>query len=246
MKRVSHRVKTPRAIAAEWDAIAATRERQIADGFDHSATEVLAPAILKLLPRVDRLVDVGCGTGWLTVLAARKAGRVVGVDASLRSIELAMRSHSRKNVAYIHAEFGQFVRANHGAFGAAFANMTLSTVAGLLRLLRAVHSALAPGGVFVFTVPHPCFWPTYWGYSNASWFEYGMEAAIEASFKIGAEKTSYVTTHFHRPLQTYIEALRQTSFTLDSLRELHGRDFEYPRFLVARCVRERIARLTSR
>ena len=237
MKRVSMTEVTPDAVAAEWDAIASVRDRQISLGADHSATDVLAPAILRMLPKVETAVDIGCGTGWLSRLALRRAPRVIGVDVSARSIELAKRQRPSAKLLFVHAEFTAFADTHVGLFDAAFSNMTLSTVGRLTRATRAVKQTLRPEGTFVFTIPHPCFWPSYWRYEDAEWFSYDEEIAIEAKFKIGSERTEFVTTHIHRPLQRYVDALRKQDFALVEMRELYGKGFGFPRFIAIRCVR---------
>lgn len=109
--------------------------------------------------------------------------------------------------------------------------MTLGTVSNLPRILAAIHRCLQPNGILVFTIAHPCFWPTYWGYAEAPWFEYDAEIAIAAPFRIAAEGTALVTTHVHRPLQQYLSALRTSGFELERFRELIGRGFALPRFV---------------
>jgi SAM-dependent methyltransferase len=113
--------------------------------------------------------------------------------------------------------------------------MTLGTAPDLLKLLSAVGACLKPGGVFIFTIPHPFFWPTYWGYAEAPWFDYTREMAIAAPFRIGAEGTEFTTTHVHRPLAAYFEQLRRAGFELEKLEELIGRGFRLPRFIAMRC-----------
>lgn len=246
MRRVAITDMTPAAVAAEWDAIAPVRHRQISQGADHSATAVLAPSVLSLLPRVQSAIDIGCGTGWLSRLALRRAARVVGVDVSARSIELANGGRPNLKLSFVHAEFTAFAKTHEGKFDAAISNMTLSTVPNLSRLVRSIKQTLRRGGTFVFTIPHPCFWPTYWQYSDAEWFSYDEEIAIESNFKIGNERTEYSTTHVHRPLRRYTEVLRQHDFAIADIRELYGKGFDLPRFVAVRCVRGKASRLTRR
>jgi 2-polyprenyl-3-methyl-5-hydroxy-6-metoxy-1,4-benzoquinol methylase len=95
------RSKSLSRIAREWDAIATLRDDQISSGKDHSANFVLAPAILQMLPSASSLVDIGCGTGWLTAVAQRDAKVTVGVDPSHDSISLARIRHPGREVDYV-------------------------------------------------------------------------------------------------------------------------------------------------
>jgi hypothetical protein len=116
----------------------------------------------------------------------------------------------------------------------AVANTTLGTVANLPGVLTAINRCLQPSGVFVLTIPHPCFWPTYWGYAEAPWFKYDAEIAIAAPFRIASEGTALVTTHVHRPLRQYLTMLKAGGFELERFRELTGRGFTPPRFIAMR------------
>src|SRR5436309_1625403 len=118
---------SPAQIAAEWDRAAVTRERQISTGKDHSAISVLGPAVLKALTdcEMSHVLDVGCGTGWLTALVALRAGTVVGIDPSCVSLEIAAERHTAPNIRYQKTTIESFSQQAPVAFTAAIANMTL-------------------------------------------------------------------------------------------------------------------------
>jgi ubiquinone/menaquinone biosynthesis C-methylase UbiE len=234
MKPVSLRSRTTTSVAAEWDKLAPLRVRQIESGADHSAREVLGPAVITLLGRRASVLDVGCGTGWLAGLVSDHVDQVTGVDASRTSIRLACRTVRKRNVNFLNTPIEKFANSHPSPFSAAVANMTLSTVTNLPRVLSAIHRCLQSNGVFVFTIPHPCFWPTYWGYAEAPWFKYDTEIAIAAPFRIASEGTAIVTTHVHRPLQQYLTMLKTAGFELERFRELIGRGFAPPRFIAMR------------
>jgi hypothetical protein len=113
--------------------------------------------------------------------------------------------------------------------------MTLGTVGKLSLVLNRINQCLREGGIFIFTIPHPCFWPIYWGYAEAPWFNYNKEIAIKAPFRIASEGTSLESTHVHRPLCQYVDSLRKAGFDLDLIEELVGKGFVPPRFIAMRC-----------
>lgn len=78
-------------IASEWDANAATRHDQIKSGIDISYSKVLIPAIFDVLGNHQgkQCIDIGCGSGTLAAMLAKKASFVVGVDLSRKMIEIA-------------------------------------------------------------------------------------------------------------------------------------------------------------
>lgn len=227
------RTKSLSLISREWDAIAALRERQIASGKDHSANCVLAPAILGELSEIDHLVDIGCGTGWLTSRAAPCAKTVVGLDPSRESIAIAKAKHAGDSITY-HAESVEEY-AHHRAclkFDAAISNMAASSTPSLKDFFSASRQILKKGGVLIATIPHPCFWPLYWGYASHPKFHYERSFAVEGDFKIRKQETHMLTTHFHHPLELYLSVLANNGLRVELLRELYGKGFNFPRFMV--------------
>jgi len=235
-------------LAAEWDAIAEIRHRQITSGVDVSYNQVLTPAILSLCRNRDleRVLDVGCGSGVLTRSLAQLGRRVVGVDLSATSIELARAwCRDQDNVTLVHSTIEEYARSTRGDCASlVVANMTLMDCADLPGTLRAIADLSAPGSYCVGTITHPCFWPIYWGYAREAWFEYDREIAIRTRFAIQHEESELETTHFHRPVTKYLRAFSDAGFRIDVLDELgaserpmlpwHG---TYPKFLGFRLVR---------
>ena len=239
--------KTPADIGKEWDQIASTRQRQQANREDLSFTHVLAPAIFELLEgcNLDKVIDLGCGTGELTGQIATKASTVVGVDISSASIEIARTTCSGlTNVSLHHDTVEAFARKWSGPrFTTAVANMTLMDSLKLVPFVEATASLLDRQGSFVATITHPWFWPLYWGYHDADWFDYHQEVVLEGQFKTSSEVTRHITTHVHRPLSSYIEALSQAGLLVDRIDEPFPSEgvqdqfpepWRFPRFLALR------------
>ncbi|MGA6180922.1 class I SAM-dependent methyltransferase [Stenotrophomonas sp. NPDC077421] len=226
-------------VTQEWDAIARIREEQISSGKDHSANFVLGPAILSELPKIHNLVDIGCGTGWLTSQAAGRATATVGVDPSGESIAIARERHSKSSVSYFAESVEQMAkRRKRPSFDAAISNMAASSSPDLEGFFRASRKLLREDGLFIATIPHPCFWPLYWGYASHPSFHYERTFAVEADFKIRDHFTDMRTTHFHHPLQKYLSSLSIAGFAVKRTLELSGRGFDFPRFmlLVSRAI----------
>lgn len=225
------RSKSLSRIAREWDAIAALRDDQVSSGKDHSANFVLAPAILQKLTNATSLVDIGCGTGWLTALAQRDATVTVGIDPSHHSIALARLRHPGREISYVSESIEVYSRKSQ-EFELAISNMAASSAPDLGAFLTASRTVLRKGAVFLFTIPHPCFWPLYWGYASHPHFKYEKSFAVEGEFKIQKESSTFLTTHFHHPLELYFSRLADANFSIESIRELTGRGFSFPRFVL--------------
>ena len=234
----------------EWDQVAELRLDQIEHGRDLSFSYVLEPAILGLVDECDRssVLDIGCGIGILTCRLAEISEEVLGVDFSAESIRLAKkRPESRRhNLQFLDTSVEALAERPSKRFSVIVANMVLMTMLDLPPALRAVSSLLRPEGHFIFTITHPCFWPTYWQYDKEDWFDYSSEIAIEAPFRISADGPSdFITTHVHRPLEQYFAEICRAGLSVVSVLEpkphkelnpAYIRTWHFPRFLAMKCV----------
>lgn len=106
-----------------------------------------------------RVLDLGCGTGRLTLLIARAGIEIVGADLSLTMLDAARAKASTAGVNV------QFVQADMRSFdlGAQFRAILIAgnsllhmlTIEELMQCLRTVRRHLAPGGRLVFDVSNP-------------------------------------------------------------------------------------------
>ena len=231
----------------EWDEIARHRQEQISSGHDLSFAYVLKPLILEMLEgcNLTNVLDLGCGTGELTHELGAASQSVVGVDISSHSIEIAEATCRRStDTSFYVGTVEEF--ASHWAgprFTTAVANMTLMTCLNMDTVIEATAKMIGQGGSLVATITHPWFWPQYRGYSEADWFSYDKEIVIEAPFRISSETIDCVTTHVHRPIASYVNALFNAGFLVDRISEpfpsdkiqaLYPEPWEFPRFLAFR------------
>lgn len=231
-------------LTLEWDQLAKERHRQIESGEDLSFEHVLVPTMFHLFKEADAtlVVDVGSGTGNFTARLAQVAGRVIGVEPSLVSVQLArITCADLTNVQFIEATLEDAGGMLHGKpLTAAAACMTLMTTRDLEGFAKALSKLLPGGAKFVATLSHPWFWPRYWGYEREAWFDYRKETFIEAPFVISRRHTELRTTHVHRPLEQYVGVFAHAGFRLEALIEpvpsaevqaLYPQPWEFPRFI---------------
>lgn len=98
----------------------------------------------------DRVLDVGCGTGSATVLAAPKATEVVGIDLSPDMIELALEKVQTKGLTNtrLYATSVEDYRPEQ-AFDKVISSFMIPHVKPFMRpaIYRCMYSFLKPGGV---------------------------------------------------------------------------------------------------
>jgi predicted TPR repeat methyltransferase len=132
---------------------------QFAPRFDAELTgrlEYRTPALLAALlaeagvARGLRVLDLGCGTGLSGVALAPFAARLEGLDLSPRMLAEAGR---RSLYQALHqADLLDFLPAHPASYGLVAAVDVLNYLGDLAPVLRAMATALAPGGVAAFSV----------------------------------------------------------------------------------------------
>jgi SAM-dependent methyltransferase len=124
-------------VGQDWDAAAYERNAAF-------VAELGEPLVALLAPRPgERVLDLGCGDGRLTLALQRAGCVVVGVDSSPSQVEAA-----RTRGLDARVMDGEAL-AFEGEFDAAFSNAALHWMKRPERVLAGVFRALRPGGRFV-------------------------------------------------------------------------------------------------
>lgn len=144
--------------APEWSAHGDPSEGQAAFWVDEQERfdRMLRPFGERLLDAAavgqgDRVLDLGCGTGWATVAAGMRnapSGRVLGVDLSPVMVEAARKRAAVarvRNVAFEVADMSD-IEVTDGAFDVVISRFAIGHVDDLFALARRLRRALADGG----------------------------------------------------------------------------------------------------
>lgn len=103
------------------------------------------------------VLDLGCGTGVFALLLADRRIRVIGVDPSRASLDVARAKPGAERVTWIHGDASDIpptVAVDAVTMTANVAQVFL-TDAGWLATLAAVRAALRPGGRLIFEARDP-------------------------------------------------------------------------------------------
>jgi 2-polyprenyl-3-methyl-5-hydroxy-6-metoxy-1,4-benzoquinol methylase len=201
--------------AARYDSMADFYDETVGDSVSDPATEALLDLAGDL--RGMHVVEVACGQGRVARELARRGARVVGVDLSAALLDRARQAELARpmGIAYVRANVATW-SAGEASFDAAICNYGLSDIDDLDGALKTIKDALRPGGIFVWSILHPCFpgWgpeaPRSW--SPGGYYQEGWWLADNLGFrgKVGAN---------HRMLSTYFNALILHGFVLQAVVE---------------------------
>ncbi|UCD13712.1 MAG: class I SAM-dependent methyltransferase [Thermoplasmatales archaeon] len=237
-------------IAKEWDTNAIIRHNQIKSGMDISYHKILIPSIIKALGNIKNKkgLDVGCGTGKITRILAKKTKTMIGVDLSKEMIDIAEKeSLNVPNISFIKTSIESFQKNHpHNTFDFCVSNMSFNTMPNLNKVIRSMSLLLKNNGILVFSIAHPCFWNFYKRLEPEDSFEYLKNHNMRVKFTISLDQKGLPekTTYFHRPLEYYSKLLVKNGFIIENLYEpfpseiihnLYPQKWLFPHFLIFRC-----------
>lgn len=199
---------------AAWDSAAERYAATVGRG-DDSFSRRFEPLLARWTPeRGSRVLDLGCGHGWLAGALVAKGLIVDAVDASNALIDRARRNHPEVNfgVRDLACGLGGDWR---GPYKLVVSHMVLMDLPRIDRLLADVASRLDEDGVVAATILHPSFFhqqPVYEGerHRRVTGYLDHEEWWIET---FGGHR------HYHRPLSWYVQQLRRAGLAVIDLEE---------------------------
>lgn len=96
-----------------------------------------------------KVLDIGCGAGFLTNFLAKHGHDVTGIDISPSSLDIAKKYDTTKSVRYLHAD-ACHLPLNDASFDAIFAMDILEHVQAPQALIQEASRCLKKNGLFFF------------------------------------------------------------------------------------------------
>ena len=242
-----------------WDRIAIHQYRRLNEGQDVTFHNVFLPAIMKILQGEDKfnsfhVLDVGCGTGYLTGILSRYAQKIVGIDKSVVSIEIAYQHNkSLTNIYFELSSIEEYSVTHVQQFDFVISHLALHVIENLRITLQSISTVLKRGGAFVFSIPHPCFWALtknigLWTLASKEEinkdYNYHISSA-QVNAMVCDDNEIIITPHFHRSLEIYTSELNNNGFVIEKMlepipelnvmQEHNKNPWPYPRFLFMAC-----------
>lgn len=202
----------PQQLAYSWQANAQAWSRVVREQRLESRRLVTDAAVLQavLNTNAKRVLDVGCGEGWLCRALAERGVDAVGVDASAPLIQLAREADPRPQ-CYYHCAYKELaqVTAEQESFQLLVANFALLED-DILPSLHAFKQVLAADGSLLIQTLHP--WPN----NGPQVYEDGWR--LEQFSDFGEAFVEPMPWYF-RTLASWLELLTTAGWTLQWLRE---------------------------
>lgn len=184
----------------QWSALFRARGAEFGPEGDFGREHLLNPALFVLLGDVggQRILDAGCGQGYLARLLAARGAQVTGIEFAREGYRRAVQEEQRAplGIDYRQADLTDPL-GYECCFDTVIANMVFMDIPDDQAAMRNCIDAVRPGGLFVFSLLHPCFeepssaWP---GQRYVAVREYLRPHRFEQDHTHG----------FHRPLSHYL------------------------------------------
>jgi 2-polyprenyl-3-methyl-5-hydroxy-6-metoxy-1,4-benzoquinol methylase len=199
---------------------------------DTNRRYIIDPALLRILGNIDgkRVLDAGCGNGYLCRLLSKRGARVVGVDVSERAIELAKVAESEepRGVEYYVRSLSDLSIFKKNTFDFVVSNIVLCDLQNLKHAISELHRVLKIDGKLVFSIMHPCFTsPPIHGWVKKpldsdkleDWLYWKVDRYFERSTEVWKQGSIPSLYGFHRPLSDYMKILIENKFMLTDFEE---------------------------
>jgi 2-polyprenyl-3-methyl-5-hydroxy-6-metoxy-1,4-benzoquinol methylase len=199
------------ALIWSWMANADAWTRAVREGRIASRRLATDAAIVEAVAerKPGRVLDLGCGEGWLMRALTERGIEAIGLDVSL---ELVMAAEETGGGRYRCCSYEELVddptRAG-GPYDAIACNFSLLGE-DLVPLLRALRGNLAPGGALIIQTVHP------WTAAGAEGYADGWRTETFDAF--GDDFAEPMPWYF-RTLASWVDALRDGGFRVSALRE---------------------------
>jgi len=199
------------AYAAQYRILAARREL---GGVDGDPTGIL-PRLLELLGDVvgRRVLDAGCGDGYLARFLAGRGARVTGIDISPRLIEAARGMDPAGQISYRVADLTRPLPGLADAFDAVASCLVLNDLRDYRGFAATLGAVLKPGGRLVLAFNNP-----YGGVIRkhvADYFDSGTTHRYRGLWAAGVQ-----TYYHHQTLEEYVDAFAAAGLVVTRLADL--------------------------
>ncbi|MGG2016331.1 class I SAM-dependent methyltransferase [Bacillus sp. S10(2024)] len=202
---------------------------------------LLNPAIFSLIEDVKgkKLLDAGCGEGYLSRILAKQGATVTAVDYAEKMIEIAkQRTKSDEAIEYKQGNCEKLDFLTDAQYDLIVSNMVIQDLENYEAALSEMYRLLKKDGTFIFSILHPCFVTPNSGWIGREQVDqqywkvqrYFYEGVYDQRFPIHSDEK---VVFYHRTLTSYFKAIHQVGFTLvDVIEPMPSEEMlkKYPQF----------------
>ena len=207
----------------------------IQEGLDPYRTELTNDLVLRAIRPFPglRVLDAGCGEGYISRATAREGAIALGVDACDELIQAAITTARAENlpIEYFTADVKN-LPLEDSSVDVVVCNHLVNDLQELKPAFQEFRRVLSPGGRLVILMLHPCFYRPHDDRTSSqpsvspsqpsvSAVEYFTTRFISQPFKVSCIVSPAKVRVWLRPLEEYASALTEAAFSITALTEPH-------------------------
>ena len=183
----------------------------------------ILPDLLEWLGDVSgqRVLDAGCGEGYLARVLESAGAEVTGIDISPRLIEQARAKDAGGTITYLAHDLSLPRPELAGSFDAAASYLVLNDVPDYQGFARTIGDMLRPGGRAALVFNNPYY--AYLSRHVTDYFDSGHVSPYRGLWASGVE-----VYHYHRTMEDYLDAFLGAGLRLVKLADLAGLADQHP------------------
>lgn len=218
-------------VQRRWDKGAEVWDKGYTRYGDTYRRNLFNPALFPLIGKVKgkRVLDAGCGQGYMARLLAERGARVIGIDLSKEFIKIARQYEKKKplGIKYIQADLARVPQLKNRYFDLIVSVYVLCDVRDYDTAIGEMARVLKPGCRFIFLIEHPCF-----NWQSGGWKRVPADSLrtedsrylmVKDYFRRGTQESQWgslpLLLTFVRPLSDYFHFLKRHGFVVRDLIE---------------------------
>ncbi|MFN3257686.1 MAG: class I SAM-dependent methyltransferase [Ilumatobacter sp.] len=190
------------------------------DGADPEYEEQILPLAAAELAGARRVLDIGCGDGQISRLAAGQGSTVIGIDPTWNCVRVA---RERGGASFVQAGAAALPFPDD-AFDAVIACLVFEHIDAVDEAIAEVARVLQPGGRFSFFLNHPILQAP-----GSAWVDDHLVDPPEQYWRLGPYLDEVETVEqvelgvwirfIHRPMSRYLNTLAANGLVLEHMDE---------------------------
>lgn len=213
-----------------WKDIAKEYDQNVGEKGDIRHELIVNPFVFQLMGNLKskKVLDAGCGNGYLTRKMAKSAKQVIGVDITEELIEIAKNKDNPQNVEFIQANLESLPFVD-GYFDSILSNLVLVDIERLDKVIHELGRVIRRSGDLVVSILHPCFENPPRTYSIFDNNGGRIGRVVQRYFDTGLviDKNSKMSNgqfyqHYHHKISDYLNSLVISGFSLEEMIEPNG------------------------
>lgn len=185
-----------------WSKVSQQDIEAFGDEGDSARQLLLTPRMFELIGNIEgkTVFDAGCGTGYLSRKLAQSGAKVTGLEPAQSFFDhcIQREKEDRLGIKYLKEDLSKYKPETK--FDVVVSNMVFMDIYDWKSAMTNCTSSLESGGVFVFSILHPCF-PG----SDKDWQD--LRYVKVSEYFDRKPQTNHFGRSYTRPIQDYINLL---------------------------------------